>query len=57
MQLNRLEVKVNADNIASQRLVRRAGFRQEGSICQGRKWEGQFQDVLLFSRLHSEFRS
>lgn len=57
LQLNRLEVKVNAENIASQRLVRRAGFRQEGTIRQGRKWEGQFQDVLLFSLLQSEFRS
>lgn len=56
LQLNRLEVKVNADNIPSQRLVRRAGFRQEGIIRQGRKWDGQFQDVLLFSLLQSEFR-
>ncbi|MFB1097354.1 GNAT family N-acetyltransferase [Terribacillus sp. JSM ZJ617] len=57
LQLNRLEVKVNADNIPSQRLVRRAGFRQEGIIRQGRKWDGKFQDVLLFSLLQSEFRS
>ncbi|WP_413087530.1 GNAT family N-acetyltransferase [Terribacillus sp. 179-K 1B1 HS] len=57
LELNRLEVKVNADNIASQRLVKRAGFRQEGINRQGRKWEGKFQDVLLFSLLQSEFRS
>lgn len=57
LQLNRLEVKVNADNIPSQRLVRRAGFRQEGIIRQGRQWDGKFQDVLLFSLLQTEFRS
>ncbi|MFP7170915.1 GNAT family protein [Terribacillus sp. 7520-G] len=57
LQLNRLEVKVNADNVASQRLVKHAGFHQEGIIRQRRKWEGQFQDVLLFSLLQSECRS
>ncbi|QXE01548.1 GNAT family N-acetyltransferase [Terribacillus sp. DMT04] len=57
IQLNRLEVKVNTDNIPSQRLVQQAGFYQEGIIRQGRKWEGTFQDVILFSLLQNEFRS
>ncbi|MFP7493022.1 GNAT family protein [Terribacillus saccharophilus] len=57
LELNRLEVRINADNIASQRLVERAGFRQDGVIRQGRKWQGKFQDVLLFSLLRTEFCS
>ena len=49
--LNRAEALVMVENIASQRVLEKCGFQQEGRLRQLRNCRGTFRDFYLYSRL------
>jgi [ribosomal protein S5]-alanine N-acetyltransferase len=55
MELNRIEAQIHPDNQPSIQLARRLGFVQEGRLRQAGYWGGQFNDLLQFSLLRSEW--
>ena len=56
LRLHRLEAACIPTNAASQRLLRRCGFREEGLARQYLRINGAWQDHLLFARLESDPR-
>jgi ribosomal-protein-alanine N-acetyltransferase len=50
-KINRLQAITHSDNMASARVLVKAGFQQEGVMRQYGYWRGQYHDMLLFSRL------
>ena len=52
--LARVEALVAPDNIASQRLLEKAGFRREGHLRSYLVFEGQRADALIYSLLPSD---
>lgn len=52
--VERLEVTCGPDNIASQRVARRAGFRAEGLLRSHTPFKGARRDTLLLSLLPSD---
>jgi [ribosomal protein S5]-alanine N-acetyltransferase len=55
MSLHRVEATVMAGNLASARLLERAGFRREG-ILRDRAWKGEeFKDVWMFGITRGEW--
>jgi len=57
MKVNRIEALVSPRNKASLRLVRRLGFRKEGTLREHDFYNGRFTDDLLFSLLKRDWRS
>lgn len=54
LDLRRLEAWVQPDNLASQRVLRNAGFQQEGRLRNFLTVEGGTSDALVFSTLPPE---
>jgi ribosomal-protein-alanine N-acetyltransferase len=54
MDLNRIEAWVIPGNVASARVLQKAGFHAEGIMRQKGYWGGQFHDLEMFSLLHSD---
>ena len=52
--LARVEAYVVPDNIASQRVLEKAGFRREGLLRSYLSYEGRRFDALLYSLLPSD---
>jgi ribosomal-protein-alanine N-acetyltransferase len=57
MNLNRVEAFIGPDNAASQSLVKRYGFTQEGYLRQHFRYEDKVQDSLLFALLKEEYQN
>lgn len=58
LQLEKLVVKTLADNAASQRLVRKLGFRREGDLRnEYRKMSGLLVDITAFGMTAEEFNA
>lgn len=58
LQLEKLVVKTLADNAASQRLVRKLGFRREGDLRnEYRKISGLLVDITVFGMTAEEFNA
>lgn len=56
MELNRVEAQVHPDNRASQALLRRFGFVEEGRLREVGYWAGLHHDLMLHSLLKREWR-
>jgi ribosomal-protein-alanine N-acetyltransferase len=54
MRLHRLEAACLAENMPSQRLLRRAGFRPEGTLREYLRIDGVWRDHQLYARLVSD---
>lgn len=55
MNLNRVEAFIGANNIASQKLVKTLGFREEGNMRGHYNNNGKMEDSLIFGLLRNEF--
>jgi ribosomal-protein-alanine N-acetyltransferase len=55
LQLNRIWAKVDADNMSTVLVLKRASWQFEGSLRQDVKVRGTFRDVKLYSLLKKEF--
>lgn len=53
-ELNRLEIRCAVDNLRSQRIPERLGFKREGVLRQGQRIHDGFQDMILYSMLAEE---
>ncbi|WP_026675462.1 GNAT family N-acetyltransferase [Alkalihalobacterium bogoriense] len=56
-ELQRVEALIEPANIASQRLVEKIGFQQEGLLRSYEYVCGQFDDLFMYSLLRHEFTS
>lgn len=56
MKVNRIEALVSPRNKGSLRLVRRLGFRKEGTLREHDFYKGRFTDDFLFSLLKRDWR-
>lgn len=54
MALNRIEAEVEPGNVASETLLRKLGFRLEGTLRESGYWRGGYQDLQMFSLLRRE---
>jgi RimJ/RimL family protein N-acetyltransferase len=52
--LHRLELRIGADNIASQRVAERCGYVREGLLRSVHFKEGRRSDIVVYSRLRSD---
>ena len=57
LAINRIEAEVMQGNIASEKVLSKAGFKKEGILREWMYWNGQHYDMTMFSLLQSEFRS
>ncbi len=57
LNLNRIFLRVDADNKGGIRAYEKAGFVHEGRFRQGTYRDGQYQDILLMSVLRSEWQT
>lgn len=55
LEVNRVEAEVMVGNTASENLLSRAGFTNEGLLRQWMYWNGQYYDMSMFSLLKREF--
>ncbi|BFH68950.1 putative N-acetyltransferase YoaA [Paenibacillus dendritiformis] len=55
MGVNRIEAKIDPENIASERLLLRLGFQKEGVMRQHEFEKGRYVDIAVFSLLRSEY--
>lgn len=55
--INRIQADTVLGNSASESLLRRIGFKEEGIRRQSGYWKGQFHDLKCFGLLRSEFSS
>jgi ribosomal-protein-alanine N-acetyltransferase len=55
LNLNRIEACTSPTNIASQNLIKKHGFTQEGYLRQHYVREGEIHDSLIFSLLRTEY--
>ena len=53
-RIERLEASTDVLNVAEQRALAKAGFRQEGVLRHAQWRAGAFHDVVLFSRLRGD---
>jgi len=55
--LNRIEAKVEPENIPSRRLLEKSGFHEEGMLREYEKLNGIFLDMTIYSLLRSDYTS
>lgn len=55
LNAHRVEATVQADNPASERVLEKLGFEQEGTKRDGFYKQGEYKDLTLWSLLHEEF--
>jgi ribosomal-protein-serine acetyltransferase len=55
LQLNRIEIRAATENVKSQAIPERLGFKKEGIIRQGEFVNNQFVDLYVYSILQSEW--
>ena len=56
MNLNRVLIRVNTENIASQNVAKRLHFTYEGTLRQSLKVNDEFADMQVYGLLESEFK-
>ncbi len=52
--IERVEAETDVENIAEQRALARAGFRQEGTLRHAQWRGGSWHDLFMYSKLRSE---
>jgi RimJ/RimL family protein N-acetyltransferase len=55
--IERVELEVFLSNEKAIKLYRTAGFHEEGRKRNGRRFDGHFEDILLFGLLREEWRN
>ncbi|XP_023527199.1 uncharacterized protein LOC111790509 [Cucurbita pepo subsp. pepo] len=55
-ELERLEALVDVENLASQRVVEKAGFQREGVLRKYGVMKGQIRDYVMFSLLSTDLQ-
>ncbi|MGC5325013.1 GNAT family N-acetyltransferase [Brevibacillus sp. SYSU BS000544] len=55
LRLNRVEAKVEPENLNSIRLIKKLRFVEEGKLRQYEKSKGEFVDLIMFSMLRTEW--
>ena len=56
MNLNRIEARCIAENVASTRVMEKAGMTHEGTLRQREFIKGAYRDMKLYAILKSEHR-
>lgn len=56
LQINRMEAFIGPGNIASQKVVLRQGFKQEGVLKEHYNKDGDLQDSVLFALLKKDYK-
>jgi [ribosomal protein S5]-alanine N-acetyltransferase len=54
LNINRIEAEVMQGNIASEKLLAKAGFKNEGVLRDWMLWNGRHYDMTMFSLLRSD---
>ena len=54
--INRIEAEVMQGNSASERVLRKLGFKNEGVLRDWMYWNSEYYDMTMFSLLASDFR-
>jgi ribosomal-protein-alanine N-acetyltransferase len=57
MDLNRIQAVIDSENVRSQKLVQRLGFKKEGVLRQNSVFKGQFRDDACYSLLREEWKA
>ena len=55
LNLNRVHLRVYAENLRARRSYEKAGFVEEGRLREGVYKHGKYDDVIMMSILHSEW--
>ena len=56
LDINRLEAEVMKGNIASEKVLAKNGFKNEGVLRQWMYWNNNYYDMTMFSLLKSDFK-
>ena len=56
MDLNRIEARCIAENVASARIIEKAGMAYEGTLRQREFLKGEYRDMKLYAILKEEYR-
>jgi ribosomal-protein-alanine N-acetyltransferase len=56
MQLHSVEADINPDNVASRKVLLKAGFKSEAFFRENYFWQGRFYNSEIFGLIASEFR-
>lgn len=54
LEVNRIEAEVMQGNIASEKVLEKLGFRNEGLLCDWMLWNGRHYDMTMFSLLRRD---
>jgi RimJ/RimL family protein N-acetyltransferase len=57
LRLPRVQLLADVDNVASQRVAEKAGFRREGVLRQALEIKGRRSDCVMYSLLQGEHDS
>ena len=55
LDINRIEAEVMIGNIASEKVLAKNGFKNEGVLRQWMYWNNKYYDMTMFSLLQSDF--
>jgi len=55
LDINRIEAEVMNGNIASEKVLAKSGFKNEGVLRQWMYWNNKYYDMTMFSLLQSDF--
>ena len=56
LDINRIEAEVMKGNIASEKVLAKNGFKNEGVLRQWMYWNNKYYDMTMFSILQSDFK-
>ena len=56
MDLNRIEARCMAENVASARVMQKAGMSYEGTLRRRERIKGAYRDMELYSILRDEYQ-
>jgi len=56
LDINRIEAEVMQGNTASERVLAKLGFKNEGILRAWMYWNDKHYDITMFSLLHSDFK-
>ena len=56
LRLNRVEATILEENIASQKLLKKLGFKKEGKLRNYLKINGNWRDHVIYGLLQNDFK-
>ena len=54
--MNSIEAVIDPENVASERVLQKNGFRKEAPILENELWDGKFWDTAIYSILKGNFK-